>query len=242
MMHVLIVEDEAPARERLSEQLHAVSFVDQVTTAANGLLAIEQCESQRPDVVLLDIRMPEMDGMEAARIMQDLVAPPAIIFTTAYDQYAIEAFETEAVGYLLKPVRRSRLQTALEKAAKVSRRRLATISAASGSKKRFVSTRRQDELVVIPIDKVRYFEADQKYTRAWHSQGDDLIDESLSALESQLDGQFVRIHRKFLVNQRSIRALQRSTTGQTEVRLADCDAKLPVSRRHVAAVKRVISN
>lgn len=241
-MHVLIVDDEAPARERLAEQLEAVEFVQTVSTAANGLVAIQQCETLKPDVVLLDIRMPEMDGMEAARIMQDLRTPPAIIFTTAYDQYAIEAFETEAVGYLLKPVRRSRLQTALEKAAKISRRRLAAVSATSGTNKRFVSCRRQDELVVIPVEKVRYFEADQKYTRAWHYQGDDLIDESLNALASQLDGQFIRIHRKFLVNQRAIRALQRSSTGRSEVRLADCDAKLPVSRRHVAAVKRVISN
>lgn len=240
-MRLLVVDDEAPARDRLTRLLGDIDEVTSVLTAGNGLEAIEVCQRESPDTVLLDIRMPGMDGIEAALMLQSLPSAPAIVFTTAYDQYAVDAFETEAVGYLLKPVRRERLQAALAKAARISEVRLGNISQKTASEKRFVSTRRQDELVVIPLEKVGYFEADQKYTRAWHSGGDDLIDESLTTLEDSLEGRFVRIHRKFLVNLRALRGLSRATTGGYEVRVAGSDAKLPVSRRHVAAVKRVIS-
>ncbi len=240
-MHLLIVDDEAPARDRLVRQLSDFESVSKVSTASNGLEAIAFCQRDAVEVVLLDIRMPGMDGIEAATMLQELPSAPAIIFTTAFDQYAVDAFETEAVGYLLKPVRRERLEAALEKASRISKSRLANLSRTTRSEKRFVSTRRQDELVVIPIEKILYFEADQKYTRAWHAGGDDLIDESLNGLETALETRFIRIHRKFLVNVRALRALSRTKAGSSEVRVAGSDAKLPVSRRHVAAVKRAIT-
>jgi two-component system response regulator AlgR len=242
---VLIVDDEAPARERLQALLaddpeHAV-----VGVAHNGAEAIEAAAELRPDVVLLDIRMPGLNGIEAAHHLNEFAEPPAIVFTTAYDEYAIEAFDANAVGYLLKPVRRERLDKAMRQAARITNQAIDRIADASGVGKRrsHLCARVQDELKLIPVSSISLFAADQKYTRVHHDDGDHLIDDSLKTLEEEFPARFVRIHRSALVAVSRIDSLQKAGDGQTCVILRDehsSDDKLIISRRHLADVKRRI--
>lgn len=237
---ILIVDDEAPARERLRRLLGDMNDISVLDLCANGLEAVERCQQQDFDTVLLDIRMPGMDGIEAAGVLQSIESPPAIIFTTAFDQYAIDAFETEAVGYLLKPVRRERLESALAKADRLSPGQLANMAGPARSDKRYICVRRQDELKLIAISHVSYCEADQKSTRVFHRHGDDWADDSLTALAEEFPRQLLRIHRKFLVAVDQIDALAKDTSGATVVRLRGSNATLPVSRRHLADLRRFL--
>lgn len=241
-MKVLIVDDELPARQRLRLLVeegvgHAV-----VGEAANGHEALASVQELKPDVVLLDIRMPGMSGIETARHLDELDDAPAVIFTTAYDEYAVEAFDARAIGYLLKPVRRERLTKALEHAGRLNRRALESLTGDGGAAepRQHVCARVGHELKLIPIDEVLYFQADQKYVRVRHPQGDNLIDDSLISLEREFGDRFVRIHRSALVALAYIDALEKTTDGHTLVRLRgdDEDSHLPISRRHLATVRR----
>src|SRR5688572_17533528 len=164
-MKVIIVDDEPPARDRLRRLLEEIEGCECVGEAGNGQDAIALVTREGPDVVLMDIRMPGMDGVEAARHLSTLDQPPAIIFTTAYDEYAVRAFETQAAGYLLKPVRREKLSEALARAGRLTRPQLAAIAATSTATRRrtHLSVRVRGELRLIPIEEVLYFLADQKY-------------------------------------------------------------------------------
>ncbi len=241
-LSVLIVDDEQPARERLQRLLADFDDVATIAQQANGREAVAACQKQHFDIVLLDIRMPGMDGIETAAHLQALPHTPAIIFTTAYDQYAIDAFETEAIGYLLKPVRRERLRGAIDKAQRLTVRQLVSVRQKTDSAKRFIATRRGEELALIPVEDIAFFEADQKYVHAWHRKGDDLIDDSLKSLESELGGLFVRVHRKLLVALSYIEALEKNSAGIRELRLRHTDRRLPVSRRHLSELKARLGN
>ncbi len=238
-MKILVVDDEAPARERLTGQLAGMGQHEVVAEAADGEEALAACRRFRPDVVLLDIRMPGMDGIEAARHMGRLDEPPAVIFTTAYDQYAIDAFEAEAIGYLLKPIRRGRLEQALERAARLTGGQLSGLAASEGAPRRqHVCARVQDELRLIPVRDVYYFQADQKYVRARHRHGEDLLDESLKSLEEEFTPAFCRIHRNSLVALEHLAALDKDEDGKAVVRFRRIDEALPVSRRHLADIRQ----
>ena len=235
-LRVLIVDDEQPARDRLRQLMADAEGYEVVGEAANGSDAVAQAPSA--DIVLLDIRMPGMDGLEAARHINELDSPPAIVFATAYDEYAIEAFDARAVGYVLKPVRRSRLQTALEQAARVS---TPTIDAMRDDEPRqSICARSHGELKLIPIDDIRCFHADQKYVSVVHAGGTDLIDESLKSLEAEFAERFVRVHRNAIVAVDYIAGLEKQADGKNVVVLRDgCgDNALVVSRRHLADVRR----
>jgi len=240
---VLIVDDEAPARERLQRLLKDDPGHCVVGEAVNGLQAIEMTETLHPDVVLLDIRMPGLSGIEAAHHLNSLEQPPAVIFTTAYDEYAIEAFEVNAVGYVLKPVRRERLSRALEQASRISRRSIAEISSSAGmnSRRSHICARVRDRLKLISLADVWYFLADQKYVRVCHQHGENLIDDSLKSLEDEFSEQVVRIHRSALVIVSRIASIEKEADGQSRVVLRDSDSppdQLIISRRHLADVKR----
>lgn len=231
-MKILIVDDESPARERLRRLLAEIGGTEVVGEADTGRQALEQAARHAPDVVLLDVRMPGMDGIETARHLNLLDEPPAVIFTTAYDQYAVHAFETRAVGYLLKPVRQDKLAAALAHADRLTRPQLQRLAAVAGAPRRtHIAVRRRDTLHLIPLDEVLYFQADQKYTTVRHLQGEDLIEESLRTLEEELGSAFVRVHRSALVNLRHLQAVERHAEGHYEVRLRGCTVVLPVSRR-----------
>ena len=235
-LKVLIVDDEPPARERLRGLLTEIGDVDVIGEAANGAEALSCVHDLAPDVVLLDVRMPGMDGLEAARHLNVLEEPPAVIFTTAYDQYAVEAFEAHAVGYLLKPVRKEQLAAALTRAGRLTRAQLQTLAAA-GTRRSHLAARRRDGLRLIPLEEVQYFLADQKYTTVRHLGGEDLIEDSLRLLESEFGASFVRIHRNALVGVKYLERIERTAEGQYFVRLRGCEAPLPVSRRMAGELK-----
>lgn len=247
-MKILLVDDEKPARERLRQLLDDFGNHDVIGEASNGEEAIAMAATTVPDVVLLDIRMPGVDGIETAHHLNALESPPAIVFTTAYDEYAIDAFDARAIGYVLKPVRRERLERALELASRLSRQALNELTKYSGleSTRNHVCARVHDELRLIPIADVSYFNADQKYVCVHHSGGEDLIDDSLKSLEDRFADQFVRIHRSALVAVSKIEKLEKSGDGKTRVVLRDSSQEddnspideLVISRRHLATVRR----
>ena len=243
-MKVLIVDDEAPARARLYDMLAAQDDCVVCATAANGEEALQLAGQYQPDVLLMDIRMPGMDGLEAAQHLQALEQPPAIIFTTAYNDYALQAFEAHAVDYLLKPVRRERLAEALRHACRLTRYQAAALQAGggeSGTRQRICAQVR-GSLQLIAVDEVRYFQADQKYVTVCTADGQVLIEETLKALEEEFAGQFVRIHRNALVARRYLAGLEKDADGHPRVRLEGIDASLEVSRRHSAAIRKLLKS
>lgn len=243
-MKILVVDDEKPARDRLRQLVEDMADHEVVGEAANGREAINLAANLAPDVVLLDIRMPGVDGIETAHHLNAMDEPPAVVFTTAYDEYAIDAFDARAIGYVLKPVRRERLQGALDHAARLSGRMLAELAAqpSLASRRKHVCARIHDELRLIPVGDIRLFRADQKYVCVHHAGGTDLIDDSLKALESEFVEDFVRIHRGVLVRVGAIDRLEKTLHGKTRVVLRDGsqdeDEHLIISRRHVADVRR----
>ncbi|MCH7637506.1 MAG: response regulator transcription factor [Proteobacteria bacterium] len=243
-MKVLIVDDEKPARDRLRQLIADFGGHEVVAEAANGEQALSMAVTHDPDVVLLDIRMPGVDGIETAHHLNAMASPPAVVFTTAYDEYAIDAFEARAIGYVLKPVRRERLEKALEHAARVTGKMLKQLTSESNlqSRRQHVCTRVQGELRLIPIESVSYFYADQKYVTVHHGNGEDLIDDSLKSLEDEFTDEFVRIHRGVLVAVDQIDRLQKTDDGKIRVvlrqeSLADSD-ELIISRRHLTNVRK----
>ena len=243
-MKILIVDDEKPARDRLRQLIDDFDEHEVAAEAANGEEAIRLAAETRPDVVLLDIRMPGVDGIEAAHYLNKLDSPPAIVFATAYDEYAIDAFEAKAIGYVLKPVRRERLASALEQAARLATGTLAEVAAAPNmeSRRRHVCSMSHGQLKLIPLEDVHYFRADQKYVCVHHSGGQDLIDDSLKSLEEEFADDFVRIHRGAVVAVDKIERLAKTADGKHHVILRDGSQQpaneLIISRRHLADVRR----
>jgi two-component system response regulator AlgR len=241
-VRVLIVDDEPPARDRLRQMLEDTGVHEVAGEAANGHEALDLATQVNPDVVLLDIRMPGMDGIETAHHLNKTVTPPAVVFTTAYDEYAIDAFEANAIGYVLKPVRRERLEQALSQAARLTSDVLSDFGKQPGvsGQRQHICARLHDELKLIPVKDVHYFVADQKYVSVVHKEGRDLIEDSLKSLEQEFDDKFVRIHRGAVVAVAAIGTLKKDDDGRTRVMLRDgaTDDELIVSRRHVADVKR----
>ena len=241
-MRILIVDDEAPARDRLRQLVEDDTEHEVVGEAGNGQEALNVAATVNPDVVLLDIRMPGIDGIETAHHLNSGEQPPAIVFTTAYDEYAIEAFEANAIGYVLKPVRRERLAKALKQASRLSREALSDVGQQTGGAERraHICARVHDELQLIPVESVYCFVADQKYVKVVHAGGSVLIDEPLKALEQEFPEEFVRVHRGALVALQAIDALKKDEEGKTRVMLRDGDFEEPlvVSRRHLTEVKR----
>jgi len=243
-MRILIVDDEQPARERLKQLVDDFGVHEVVAEAANGEQAIAMANKLSPDVVLLDIRMPGVDGIETAHHLNSLDIPPAVVFTTAYDEYAIDAFEARAIGYVLKPVRRERLENALQHAARVTGQMLKQLTAQSNLKstRQHLCSRVHGELRLIPLSNIYYCNADQKYVTVCHKGGTDLIDDSLKGLEEEFADTFVRIHRSVLVAIGHIDRLEKTVDGTTRVLLrnapGNANDELIISRRHLADVRR----
>lgn len=239
-MKVLIVDDEQLARDRIRRMIDEVSDYDVVGEAGHGMEAIEACQRAHPDIVLLDIRMPGMDGLEAARHLAEMEEPPAVVFCTAYEEHAIEAFNVQAVGYLLKPVRRDDLMKVLRGAKRTNRVQVAALMAEEGEHRSHISARTRRGIELIPVDEVRFFQADQKYVTVRHGDGELLIDETLRELEDEFADRFVRVHRNALVASRYIEGLERDADGHFQIRLRGVEDRVDVSRRHLSAVRKFI--
>ena len=238
-LRVLIVDDEPPARELLRSMLKEIEGFEVAAEAENGRRALEMYDSLQPDIVLLDVRMPGIDGLEVARQLATLPEPPAVIFITAFDEYAMQAFESEAIAYLLKPIRAEKLRTTLAKAGRLSRPQLQQVATAARENPRrsHIGVRGRDGLKLIPIEEVLCFQADQKYTTVKHRNGEDLIEDSLKTLEEEFDASFVRIHRNALVNTRYLERIARDASGQHFVHLRGLAEALEVSRRMAGDLK-----
>ena len=238
-MKILLVDDETLARDRLKRLLEDDVEHEVVGEAANGIEAVRICAELQPDLVLLDIRMPGMDGLEAARHFLELDAPPGVIFCTAYEEHAIQAFDLQAVGYLLKPVRRENLLKALAQSVRLNRVQLAALQK-EGNIRSHISARTHKGLELIPIQEVRYFEADQKYVTVRHGAGEVITDETLRELEDEFRGRFLRVHRSALVAKEHIEGLVKDDNGQMCIRLRAINDLIEVSRRHLPAVRRIL--
>lgn len=240
-MDVLIVDDEILARQRLARMLEKMEGFNLVGEAENAEQALAAVIAQDPDVVLLDIRMPGTDGLILAQEISALEDPPAIIFCTAFDQYALDAFGTNAVGYLLKPIKAEQLLQVLDKASRINKiQRLAAeqkISPPKQDGRNHISAKTRRGVELIPLEDIRYFIADHKYVTVYHLQGEHLLDETLKELEEEFGNRFLRVHRNALVSIHHIEAIERNSQGQYQVRLAGCEQKPLVSRRHVGGVK-----
>lgn len=232
---VVIADDEPLARERLCRLVDALPDYQVCATAEDGEALLQAVAHTNPDIVLLDIRMPGTDGMAAAAILANLSDPPALIFCTAYDQYALDAFRHSAADYLLKPVRREALCEALNRATRVNRAQRAALAKPQQDSTLAVKTHRGTEL--IDIRQVFYCEADQKYVTLIHQDGETLTDLTLKDLEANYPDSLLRIHRNTLVGQRYIKSLLRDSAGHYRVQLHTSPRQLSVSRRHAAILK-----
>ncbi|MCP5181456.1 MAG: response regulator transcription factor [Pseudomonadales bacterium] len=240
-MRVLIVDDEALARDRLRRLLDAIGGYECVGEAGNGRDAVELVGTLRPDLVLLDIRMPGMDGLEAAAHLTRLEEPPAVVFCTAYEEHAIQAFDLQAVGYLLKPVRRDRLEATLTNTRRVNRAQIQALGQLEEAARRtHLSARTHRGLELVPVDEIRYLRADSKYVTVRHGGGEVLVDEALRDLEVEFSDVFVRVHRNALAAHRYIVAVEKSSDGQHHMRLRDVEETLDISRRHLPGVRRLV--
>ncbi|MGM0450289.1 MAG: LytR/AlgR family response regulator transcription factor [Pseudomonadota bacterium] len=231
---ILIVDDEAPARDRLRRLLEAMEDCHVCAEAANGAEALEQAAAHKPDIVLMDVRMPGMDGIAAARELTAQSTPPAVIFCTAYDDYALSAFRVEATDYLVKPVRREALANALAGAARINRAQSQQLAPRETA---VIVVRNQTGVERIELDRLYYASADNKYVTLIHDRGTTLCDYSLRELEQAHGERLLRIHRNTLVNRRYLEALTRTQSGHQAQLTDPAGTRLSVSRRHATKVR-----
>lgn len=242
-MKVLIVDDEPLARDRLQRMVMAVPGYAVVGQAGNGQEAVDMSRKTSPDIVFMDVRMPGMDGLAAAQYLAELDLPPAVIFCTAYDDYAVEAFSSQAVGYLLKPVKKEDLSSALDRARRVNKAQLADLQqspSVSMAGRTHITSRSRRGIDLVPVAEIRMFQADHKYVTAYYGDSEALLDETLKELEEEFDGRFVRIHRNALASIPHIDGMDRSSEGQYYLRLNGIDIRPQVSRRHVSALRKLL--
>lgn len=241
---VLVVDDEPLARERLKRLLLEHTDFACVGEAANGDAALQWLTMHEADLLLLDIQMPGKDGLQVAAELQQNEHPPLVVFCTAYDEHALQAFSVKAIDYLLKPVRKEDLSRALQRASEWLRQNQPQEQeeVTGGGVRTHLSARTHNGLQLIPLEDVFCFYADQKYVNVHHTGGETLIDDSLKQLEDEFPGQFVRVHRSALVARNRIERLQALAEGGHKVFLRGLDDGIPVSRRHLADVKKVMKS
>ncbi len=241
-MNVLIVDDEQLARQRLRHMLSGMGE-HVIGEAATGEQALQQTQNSSPDVILLDIRMPGMDGLEAAGYINQMDNPPAIIFTTAYSDHALQAFETHAIDYLLKPIKRDRLANAISAAKRLTRAQIQRLrNEDTEDMRNRICVKSRGALELVPIEEIIYFKADQKYVTLKTDDHEYLIEESLIALEQEFANRFVRIHRNALVSENHIAGLSKNENGHQCILLNDTDDALEISRRHLPAIRKKLKN
>jgi two-component system, LytTR family, response regulator AlgR len=241
-LRIIIADDEANARRRLYDLLDELEagFPHKVVAECETGVATLDAAQRGADVVLMDINMPEMDGLEAARHLLKMENAPRVIFVTAYDQHALAAFEVQAIDYLLKPVRRERLLAALERAKPVTENQL---DAMPRGARRYFSVSERGRLVLVPIDDVIFLRAEQKYITIVTEKKEFLIEDSLTRIEDEFAGRFLRIHRNCLVKSELIESFEREADEEGDsqwiVTLRGRSDRLPVSRRQHAEVRRL---
>lgn len=236
MVKVLIVDDELLARIRLQQNLEKISGVRIVGQASNGLEGVQLAVKYCPDIVLMDIRMPQMDGLEAAAIISQMSLPPAVIFCTAFDDFALRAFDAQACAYLLKPVKRDDLAAAIKRAARNNR---AQINHSQQSHRRHLCSRTHLGVELIPVKNIRLLQAEQKYVTAYLADSEAVLSETLKEIEEEFPDLFVRIHRNALVARDAIQGLG-FIDGHLSVTIRDLTLKPIVSRRLESKLRHLL--
>jgi two-component system response regulator AlgR len=242
-MEILICDDEPLAVERLSRLVTQMGH-QVIATAAYGQQAIEMVQFYQPDVVLLDIQMPEMDGLTCAQYLRQLEPSPAIVFCTAYDQHALDAFKSHAEGYLLKPIMQQELQQVLDQLTKLTQAQMSNLKQKEDmdnqTQRHQIAAKTYRGVELVPVENIYYFLADQKYVTVRHKNGSVLIDETLKDLELEFGERFIRIHRNALVSVHYLEGLEVINSGQYQVRCRELDERLSVSRRHLPNLRERI--
>lgn len=228
-IRVLIVDDEPPAVERLSTMVSAFADCEVVGCESRTDRVLDRCRRTAPDTVLLDVEMPGADGLDLAEEMRRMERPPAVIFITAHDQYAVRAFGVEAVDYVVKPVRSARLRQALDR-----------VGGARGDDKSFIAAHIGDRLVRIALDEIRAFTAEDKSTLVHAIDARAVVDEPLKAIERRHGDRFVRVHRNTLASRHHLRALFTDRAEVTRVEIDGTRLRPEVSRRNLTVVKKLL--
>lgn len=228
-MKTIIVDDEQPARDRIRRLLNAYNGIEIIGEASNGDEALTLVQQQQPDLIFLDISMPVRNGVETAQILSHDFPNINIIFTTAYDQYALEAFDVNATDYLLKPIRKERLNKALSKLMKAP------------AEKKFITIRERDTVRKVLLDNILFLHSDQKYVEIHLAEKTLLSNESLKELEDRFPQHFFRIHRSTLVNRQHFYGIGQED-GQCVALIRQTDSTPIISRRHQADARQFIQS
>lgn len=242
MLKILIVDDERLARERLISLINELNVDSQIQEAEHGLAALDIIRSQATDIVLLDIRMPIMDGLEVAQHLTNMDTAPAVVFTTAYQDHALEAFETHAVDYLLKPVKKERLKQAIDRASIIQRGSIEELRKHDNTTqpRTHLSAKVHGNFKLLAVEEIRFLRADQKYVIAGWPGGELLLDESLIALEAEFQDHFIRIHRNALIALKYVDTLKKDKSGNYLLSLSGVPSELQVSRRNLSNLRKAL--
>lgn len=237
-LRTIIADDEPLARARLERLLAKNNAIEIIAIAENGLQAIELISLHQPDLVILDINMPVKTGLDVARdIQQSMLRHPAIIFTTAYDEFALDAFKVNATAYLMKPIHEQELMEAIEKTRQLNKVQVQDVAELSNNPSNLL-LKRSAAIELVPVKEIIFFQAKEKYVVAGLKQGEEIIvDYALKDLEHKLQLVFCRIHRHTLVNMSYLQKMERHQTGHYLLTLREVDSPFDVSRRQVSALK-----
>ncbi len=236
-MNVLVVDDEEAARERLSHMIESFPDCHIVGKASDGIESVFMVDSMPVDLVLMDIRMPRMSGIEAARHISSTDKPPVIIFITAFTEHALDAFHVHAENYLLKPVRREALLQALEHAQQKSRYLVREPIAFNGKMKSYICCHIGKNMELIPLNDIYMLRSEEKYSVIYHSGGKSIMDRSLISFEEEYSTNLLRVHRNTLVNKAYIKSLLCSGPGNYFLTVKNLNNQIRVSRRNLSAIR-----
>lgn len=240
-MKLIIADDEPLARRRLRDLIGDLGGHEILGEASDGKVLCELSAELQPDAVVIDIAMPVLDGLEAARHLARLSHPPAVVFCTAYDEHALAAFDAHAVDYVVKPIRAERLGVALERAQRFTGERadkLVRHLPGNTSHRSHLSSRLRGSLKLIPIDTIRFLQAEEKYVVVHHAHGQDLVEDSLKALEAEFGERFIRVHRSCLVAASEPHELTRDAQGNDILKLRNDPTPIEISRRCLPVLRR----
>lgn len=237
MLRAMIVDDEAPARSELRFLLEQTGKIASIAEASSVRTAIEMLMENRVDVVFLDISMPGASGLQLAEALHKLKNPPSIVFVTAYSDHAVEAFDVDAVDYLLKPVEEVRLDQAIEKV--LARTKPQTESKVTIER---IPVEKGGRKVLIPVDQIRYIMAKDDYSCIFTDDDRFLSTTSLAQLEAKLcDFGFFRVHRRYIVNLACVEDVETIPSGAIQLGITGMEDRVPVSRRRVVPLKKALS-
>ena len=229
-MKYLVVDDEHLARARLKELIRRIKPDAKIIEAKNGEDAINMFEIHHPKIALVDIRMPGIGGIELAYHLSALEEPPAVIFTTAHNEYALQAFDANAIDYLLKPIHLERLQRALQKAEPLSNEQNQALKE-SDEERTHISVTQRGRLKLIPLKDIAFFKAENKYVVIKTSEGEYLLNDTLNQLQNDLGDGFIRAHRNALISTRFLEGMEKIDKDRWQVFLHGFDDRIEVSRR-----------